>query len=247
MKQKTLKEAEAHAISEYPKESCGLVVVTGRKERYVPCRNIHETPTSDFAIDGEDFYRAEELGDVVMIVHSHPDSNALPTEHDRLACERSMMPWCILAVHTDPATPDVPPVVVSNHQFAPSGYEAPLISREFIWGVQDCFTLVKDFYSREMGVEMPDPPRMDKEKFWDRGEDFYMENFEKWGFYKIEAPTERGDVIMMAIRSDIVNHAGIWLGEQDHMLHHPYQHLSEKIVYGGYWAENTRLFGRRKK
>lgn len=247
MKKKTLQAAEEHAISEYPKESCGLVVAVGRKEQYVPCHNIADDPLSDFALDGQDYYRAEDLGTITAIVHSHPNASALPTEHDRLECEKSGIPWCILAVHGDPATPDAPPVVVNRHEFAPTGYKAPLEGREFIWGVQDCFTLVKDFYSRKLGIEMPDPPRMDKEGFWERGEDFYMNNFEKWGFYKIEAPTEPGDVIMMAIRSDIVNHAGIWLGELDHMLHHPYQHLSEKTVYGGYWAENTRLFGRRKK
>lgn len=245
MKPATMKEAEAHAIAEFPKESCGLVVVVGRKEQYYPCRNIADDPEKDFAIDGRDFYTAEELGKITMVVHSHPNANALPTEHDKLACERSMFPWCILAVHGDPAYPDAPPKIKGNHQFAPTGYKAPLVSREFIFGTQDCFTLVKDFYERELGIVMPDPERTDK--FWERGEDLYMENFKKWGFYQIPEPSERGDVILMAVKSDITNHAGIWLAERDHMLHHPYEHLSERTVYGGYWAECTRIFVRRKK
>ena len=247
MKDATMKQAEEHAVAEFPKESCGLVVAVGRKEQYVPCRNDADNPLEDFAINAEDFYNAEELGKLTEIVHSHPNSSPFPTERDKLSCEKSGLPWCILAVHTDPAAPEAAPRVVSSHKFAPVGYEAPLVSREFIWGVQDCFTLVRDFYKRDLGIEMPDPPRMDKDKFWERGEELYLNNLKEWGFYEIEAPTERGDIILMALKSDVTNHAAIWLAEKDHILHHPYEHLSERTVYGGYWAENTRLFVRRKK
>lgn len=243
MKKSTMQAAEEHAISEFPKESCGLVVVVGRKERYVPCRNIADNPMDNFAISGEDFYQAEELGTITTVVHSHPNASALPKEHDKLSCERSGLPWVILAVHSDPAFPEAPPKVVSNHAFAPTGYEAPLVSREFIFGTQDCYTLVQDFYKRELGIELPSIER--KDKFWERGEELYLDNFKKFGFYEIPEPSQRGDLILMTIKSDVTNHAGIWLGDGDKMLHHPYEHLSERTVYGGYWADNTRMFIRR--
>ena len=245
MKTATMADAQAHAIAEYPNESCGLVVVVGRKEQYVPCRNVAADPKNDFEIDGREWAEAEDLGNITMVVHSHPDTGALPTESDRLGCENSGLPWTILAVHADPSTPEVAPAVVNSHAFAPSGYEAPLRSREFIFGKQDCYTLVQDYYKRELGIVLPDFER--KDKFWERGEDLYMENFAKAGFVEITQPSEPGDLILMAIRSDIVNHAGIWLAEKDAMLHHPYEHLSERTVYGGYWAENTRVFIRKVK
>lgn len=243
MKNKTFQDAVAHAIAEYPNESCGVVVVIKRKEKYVPCRNVADDPKNDFMIHSQDWADAEETGRITMIIHSHPDSGPHPTESDKLGCENSQLPWCILAVHGDPATPERAPEVVNSLEFTPSGYKAPLRGREFIFGIQDCYTLVQDFYDREMGIQLPDFER--KDKFWERGEDLYMDNFAAAGFASIPAPSQKGDLILMSIKSEIVNHAAIWLGEIDHMLHHPYEHLSEKTVYGGYWAENTRLFIRK--
>lgn len=243
MKPETLRAASEHAVRDYPNEACGLVVAIGRKERYIPCRNVAEDPKHDFVIHGLDQDAAEDVGKIIMVVHSHPDAGPTPTESDRLGCEHSGLPWTILAVHGDPAQPDSPPVVVSSHAFAPSGYEAPLRSREFIFGKQDCYTLVQDYYKRELGIVLPDFDR--KDKFWERGENLYVDNFASAGFEEIPAPSQKGDLILMAIRSDIVNHAGIWLDDRDAMLHHPYEHLSERTVYGGYWAENTRLFIRK--
>lgn len=243
MNNATLNAATEHALREYPKESCGLVIAKGRKEVYVPCRNISNTPTEHFRIHPDDMMAAEDEGKITHVVHSHPDGPAELSEGDRLQMEESKVKWCIIAVHKDPATPDAPARVVGNRIEKPSGYKAPLVGREFIFGVQDCYTLVRDFYEREMGVVIPDFERTDR--FWERGEDLYMDNFAKAGFTRIPYPSQKGDGILMAIRSNIVNHAGIWLGERDHMIHHPYGHLSERVVYGGYWRENTRVFVRR--
>ena len=244
MKPATLDAAKKHAIDEYPKESCGYVVASGRKEVYMPCRNIADNPKDEFVIHPMDSDAAEELGTIKMIVHSHPDAPPYPTDQDLLSCEKSRVPWAILATHTDPADEARTVRVTAVHEFAPNGFEVPLVSRDFVFGSQDCYTLVQDFYSREMGVDLPDFERQDK--FWERGEDLYMDNFREAGFYEIPEPSQRGDIILMAIRSDIVNHAAIWLGEGQVILHHPYGHLSERTVYGGYWAENTRLFIRRQ-
>lgn len=242
MKPSTMKAAEKHALSAYPNESCGLVVAVGRKEKYIPCRNVYDDPAMGFRPHAEDFMAAADLGTITMVVHSHPDESSHPSGYDRISCEAMKLPWCIISVQADPAM-NIPPRVVSNNVIEPSGYEVPLEGREFIFGKQDCLTLVQDFYLRELSIVLPNAPRTDK--FWERGEDLYMDNFAKAGFERIPAPSQRGDVIMMAIRSDIVNHAAVWLGDRDHMLHHPYEHLSERTVYGGYWAENTRLFGRK--
>jgi proteasome lid subunit RPN8/RPN11 len=54
---------EAHAIGEYPREACGLLVRAGRKEIYVPCRNIASTPNEHFRLAPEDYAAAEDRGD----------------------------------------------------------------------------------------------------------------------------------------------------------------------------------------
>lgn len=243
MKPATMNAIYEHALAEYPRECCGLVIRIGRKEEYVRCRNIAADPLQNFVIDPKDFKNASVRGSVSAVVHSHPDASPQPSSADRAMSRAWTLPWVIVAVHADPARPDTPPYIGGDYVLTPDDYEVPLRSREFVFGTQDCYTLVQDFYSREMGVTLPDFER--KDLFWERGEELYLDNFEKAGFSEILAPTQKGDLILMAIRSEVVNHAGIWLGENDAMLHHPYNHLSERTVFGGYWLEHTRLYVRK--
>lgn len=243
MKQETIDAINAHAVEAYPKESCGLVIAVGRKEEYVRCRNIAQDGGDDFVIHKEDYMAAEDRGTITAVVHSHPDHAARPSPADLIGCENSGLPWYIVAVHGDPSTPELAPAVIDSCHFEPTGFELPYLGREFKFGSVDCYTLVRDWYKREKAVDLPDFPRTDK--FWERGEDLYMDNFRSCGFVPIREPQQPGDLVLMSLRSDIVNHAAIWLGDRDHIIHHPYNHLSERTVLTGYWAENTRLYIRR--
>ena len=122
------------------------------------------------------------------------------------------------------------------------GWRAPLLGRMFFHRVLDCYTLVRDYYQRERGIELLDFEREDD--WWHKGQDLYMQGFERAGF----APLARGealqpgDVILMQVRSPVANHAGVYLGhtglqEQPGlhpvphaMLHHLYGRLSERVV-----------------
>lgn len=243
MKPETLELINAHALEAYPNECCGLVVAVGRKEQYVRCTNIAQDPRNDFQIPKADQVEAENLGEILYIAHSHPDAPARPSDSDRRACEASGVPWVVVAVHTDPATPQAGPYIAGSHIFAPSGYRPPLRGRAYKFGTQDCYTLIQDYYAWELGITLPDFERTDL--FWERGEELYLNNFHLAGFTPIPEPSEKGDVILMTIRSEITNHGAIWLAEGADMLHHPYGHLSERTVYGGYWLENTKIYLRK--
>ena len=82
----------AHAEAEYPNECCGLVVQNGRKQRYVPCRNLAPEPTEQFSLSPEDYAEAEDSGDIVAIVHSHPDATTQPSQLDLAQCDLSQLP-----------------------------------------------------------------------------------------------------------------------------------------------------------
>lgn len=243
MKPDTIAAAQAHALAAYPLESCGLIVAVGRKEVYIECENVSDDPSNAFALSPAAIAHAEDMGEITAIVHSHPDASPLPTDEDLRQCEAFGVEWLIIAVHVDPAMPGAPPYVAGRHVFAPSGYRPPLRGRKYTFGTQDCYTLIQDFYQWEMGITLPDFERQDL--FWERGEELYLENFHTAGFAPIDAPTQKGDIILMALRSPVTNHGAIWLGEADHIIHHPYNHLSERTVYGGYWRENTTLVVRR--
>jgi proteasome lid subunit RPN8/RPN11 len=251
MRKKTMAAIRAHAVAEYPRECCGLVVLQGRRESYFPCRNL-AAGNDHFVLDPVGYAAAEEAGRITAVVHSHPDVPATPSEADKVACEGSGLPWFIVAAAKD----DSGQVVTSDLiGFAPEGYEAPLLGRPFAHGVLDCYSLVRDWYARERGIVLPDFHRTDGWWEKDRHEDLYMEHYAEAGFRPLASGEHiaPGDVVLMQIRSDRANHSGVFIGPQplkevpdlflvpDAMLHHLYGRDSERVVYGGYWREATRL------
>lgn len=235
MTPETMASVHAHALEEYPREACGLVVIVKGRERYWPCRNIASTPSDHFTLEAEDYAVAEDAGEVVMVVHSHPDVAERPSEGDRVACEASGLPWLIISVMPGP-------VVAGQAQIAPSGFQAPLVGRTFQHGILDCWSLCRDWYAQEMGVMLPNPRRLDN--WWDDGHsDLYgSDELRAAGFVPVTIDDiRRGDLILMQIRSRnlVPNHAGIYLGD-GLMLHHMHGRLSSRDVFGGYWLENLR-------
>jgi proteasome lid subunit RPN8/RPN11 len=247
----TLAAISTHALADYPRESCGLVIVRKGRERYVPCRNTSTTPSEHFRLRADDFAAAEDQGEVIALVHSHPDTNAEPSDADRVACEASELPWHIVSVIRDGGDP----VVRDVRTVTPCGYEAPLVGREFAHGILDCYTLVQDWYARERGVELPYFERHDG--WWDiEGEDqpdLYMKHFAEAGFQIVAAHPQdegfvfqEGDIVLMQHRATVANHAAVYVGDGK-MLHHLHGRLSSLDIYGGMWAEITRAIVRRKE
>ncbi|WP_315136911.1 C40 family peptidase [Achromobacter marplatensis] len=251
MRKKTMAAIRAHAVAEYPRECCGLVVMRDRREVYEPCRNL-ASGTDHFAMHPEDYARAEDSGRITAIVHSHPDMPSSPSEADRVACEATGLPWFIVAVHRD----DVGRVVSGDLAgFAPEGYMAPLLGRPFAHGVLDCYSLIRDWYARERGITLMDFHRDDG--WWEPGRegDLYMDHYAEAGFRPLAHGEQiaPGDMVVMQIRSDRANHAGVYIGATglkedptlhpvpDALLHHLYGRDSERVVYGGYWREATRI------
>jgi proteasome lid subunit RPN8/RPN11 len=235
MNPKTQIAAHEHAIDEYPRESCGLVVVKKGRERYVRCRNLAATPAEHFVLSPEDYAAADDDGEITAIVHSHPDVPARPSEADLVGCERSELPWVIVSVMPGP-------VVADTHVIEPTGYQAPLVGRTWTHGVLDCWALCRDWYRHDVGVQLPDPSRADD--WWNDGvSDLYgSAAMADAGFHRIDlADLKRGDLILMQIRSKnlVPNHAAIYLGD-GLILHHLHGRLSSRDVYGGYWQEVTR-------
>ncbi|AHN74684.1 peptidase P60 [Pandoraea pnomenusa] len=233
MNEKTLNAIRKHAADEYPRECCGLILVAKGRERYVRCQNLAQG-TEHFVMAPADYAAAEEAGDLVAVVHSHPDAPAAPSEADLVSCEATGLPWHILSWPDD----DV-------RSIEPSGYVAPLVGRTFAHGVLDCWSLVRDFYARELHIELPDFERRDD--WWAHGENLYMDGYPKAGFVPVsqDMPEKVGDVILMQRRSDVPNHAGVYLGD-GLMLHHMHGRLSTREVYGGYWREITRCVLRHR-
>lgn len=232
----TLDAIHAHAIKEFPREACGVVIVVKGKERYYECNNIAQTPDEHFILDPKDYARASDLGEIIAIVHSHPNASAEPSDADRVMCEATGLEWHIVSVGAEG--------IHDMKSFTPCGYEAPLIGRSFSHGVLDCYTLVQDYYRRELGIELPYFDRRDG--WWNEpGVSLYLDNFKACGFEVVTDEPQIGDAFLIQIRSAEPNHAAIYIGNGQ-IIHHVMGRLSSRDLYDGYWQENTRMRVRYK-
>lgn len=233
----TITAVHAHAARDYPREACGVVVVQRGRERYIPCRNVAES-AEHFVIEPEDYARAEDMGEVTAIAHSHPNGPAAPSQADLVSCETSGLPWLIVG-HPNGAVAEI----------SPSGYRAPLVGRQFVHGVLDCYSIVRDHYQQELRLDLPDFERPDL--WWEKGGDLYRRHLTDAGFVEVDRspidPTKlrQHDVIIMQIGSPVPNHAAVHLGGGV-ILQHLQNRLSSRDIYGGYWQKNTRLVVRHR-
>lgn len=229
MRDATLKSIFAHARAAYPSECCGVIAQRSRVERYFPCRNITPEPAEQFELAPEDYANAEDWGVITAIVHSHPNANTLPSELDQLQCDEHGIPWVIVSWPEG----DVRTV-------EPRG-ERPLEGRPFVLGYADCWSLIREWHKRQ-GIELRNYS-VDRH-WWEQGENLYADNWYAEGFREVREPRP-GDMVMMQVQSDVINHAGILL-EGNMLLHHLYGQLSCAIPYGGYYRDRTIKIVRHK-
>ncbi len=153
----------AHAAACAPAESCGYVVKTSAGERYFPCQNLSAEPTMYFRMDPADYLQAQVAGDVVALVHSHPDGLPNLSDVDRRLQVQSGLPWWLVCDDR-----------IYKFRCMPF-----LTGRAFEHGVTDCYTLFRDAYHLA-GIEMPDFAR--REDWWKQGDNLYLDNWRRQAF-----------------------------------------------------------------
>ena len=216
-------DAEAHARAEYPREACGVLVLVRGRVRYWRCRNIAETPAEHFVMHPEDRAAAEDAGELVGVVHSHPDAGPEPSHDDVRACEASDLPWHIVGLPCERWT------VVT-----PAGYREPLLGRTFEWGSTDCYGLIRDYYRQVRGVELPDFGRQAGD--FQAGRDLYRDGFPRAGFHAVADGPREGDILLFQLAAPVPDHGAVWL-PGDRILHHLEGRLSSRDALSGFFRE----------
>lgn len=257
-----IKEITAHAEASYPEECCGVVILTDKGKKYVRCKNTAPNPTEDFSICPIDKMNAESQGEVVGIVHSHPDAEARPSKKDlavlnthyaaalSLNPEHEPIPWHIISWPQEELTTTFP------------NERVPLQERPFVHNYWDCWEVCNDYYSRKYGLSFPQRYREDG--WWEvkDGPSLYEEMFPVAGFSEVSLEDiQKDDLLIMQIgRTYHPNHAAVYLGGEPTLpdeeadiagdgpfiLHHMYGRKSCIEVFGGQWEQRTRLVLRHR-
>ena len=221
--------ALAHAKEQDPKESCGLLIEIKGKEKYYPCKNLSNWSNQCFIIDPVDYAKAEDTGKILAVIHSHPTTQPVASQADMISCEDTNLPWHIVNPKTE-----------QWGYYEPSGYKPPLIGRHWVWGITDCWALVRDWYKEKKGIILRD---------WERPitpEEFIADPmFERcaWrtGFRQLrpEEKLENGDLLFMSILTSGLNHVAIFIDGD--VLHHLADRISCKEPYNEWLLKCTGM------
>jgi len=190
-------------------EICGFVLQKGRSQIYFPCTNTSSLPCDSFEIAAEDWITAEEQGEVLAIVHSHPNNEPFLSGADRVAQHQSRLPW----------------ILFTGGELKYFRYAPLLRGRLFEYGKQDCFTLIRDAFMLA-GIEFRDHERTSVDQ--DAELHSFENNLPDGGFIKVQ-DLQAGDVILTAY-GNLPAHVLLYLGHGE-VVHHKLDRLSSKENY----------------
>lgn len=237
-----------HAISEFPKEACGVIIKKGKKMDVVKCANISTDPVNTFVCDPNDLAAAEDRGEVIAAWHTHTTVDNKASDADMACCESSGLPWLILSVKSsENEAGELEWHISEPNVITPSGFEMPYLERPYVWGVFDCWLLCRDYLKREFGVHLDELPELHVPKWWETGVDILGDNYKAQNLVRLEEGTEpkKGDIFFMQMSGSVPNHCAVYIGD-DMIMHHQQDRLSCRTIYGGYFAKHTTHHLRHK-
>lgn len=194
-----------HILREYPKEACGFIL---EDDSVISLENIAEEPTKSFKIGAENF--AKYAGRIAYIYHSHcrdrrrpsPLDLRTPSKEDLEGQISTDVKWLIFA---------------SDGTFVGTPLELPrtpsdrYIDRPFIWYVNDCYTMVQDYYKFELGIDLA-PGKLFHVHEVRKQPAVFSQFIEEYGFTEIHPATElqNGDLFIIDNSGYSENHLMIY-------------------------------------
>lgn len=214
-----------YVLERYPEEACGLIV----KGEFIPLTNSHEEPEKHFTILAEDLLPYS--GEIEFIIHSHcrnpkhPEvmDTRTPSFSDIEGQKSSNVPWLIFGTEGYTVSEPLQLPRVKNNQY---------IFRPFIWYINDCYSLVQDYYLFELGIDLPDH-KADKDfKDLRRIDNIFKPFIAEYGFIEfnpIGHEFQQGDLVLIDQHGYEQNHLGIF--EDGYILHQDIMSKKERIEH----------------
>jgi len=215
-----------NALQAAHEEVCGLILKNSLEEVFVlPCENIYKDKANGFIISPEAFLSALNEYEILAVYHSHVDVLPNPSDYDLRQSESLCLPFVIYSVKYDDFYIHIPE----------SFPVKDLTGRTYIDGLQNCITLVVDFYRKNYNFKFNDFNFYLKRENLNsaitfrsllQGKGLAQKN----GFTRIKSSEIReGDVVMFQSSRNQV-HLGVYL-EGEEVLHHPFHSLSVRSFF----------------
>lgn len=218
-----------------PEEVCGFIATDGKRQRAFRSPNLSSEPSGFFRTCPRAWRRVEDKGwDVIAIYHSHVNGPPVASIGDKAESESKKLPFVIVGMPSE-----------VWGCYVPNGTEIPLIGRPFVYGTLDCRTLHRDYYKRELGIEIPEFQYEDN--WWENGKNLFVTNYRKGGFVEVGDLRKHDTLLIQIPPSPVANHCAIYLGDGQ-IMHHLSGRISNTEPYldGHGYARAVRMIVRHR-
>lgn len=216
MKDEIKKQIKAHALEDPSVECCGMLYINKETKRLelLKSPNLSRNKKTMFELSASHYLKAATLGSLVAVYHSHPEGEVF-SEFDILNSETNKIKYILYCVKSG-----------LFKEYVPNGYANPYYGRDFSLGENDCFTLLREFYKKELNIEVKNYYR-DANWFIDNP-DTYQKYYANEGFVMVsDTPASlelsvlrKFDIILMKVLGKIYpTHAAMYY-EDGLVLHH---------------------------
>jgi len=214
----TLNKIKKHALEDKTKECCGFILINNT---FFPCKNESTTPNKNFLISNLDKQNAEKINKIKYFYHSHLDDSDFSLL-DKVVAEKHNIICIKYNIPSD------------NFDFYyANGFSAPLIGREYCFGYFDCFSLIRDYYDKELNIKLTDFPTRENEHF--------QENLDNWiNNNNFEYTNELQKYCLLGIKNmdNFFIHCAVYIGDNK-IIHQPEYELSKIEHYSNKFKKRT--------
>lgn len=195
---------EQHARDCFPYECVGIIV----NDSYIPLKNIHSDPLNHFRVDPD--VVLQYMNKIERVLHSH--NIEIHPKHPSYDDMVTQLSWNITFGIIPIDSQSVYPILYWGDDVSVGDYSG----RDYIFGIQDCFSVIRDYYRFELDILLPNFPR--SLDYNTKNE--YLDHIKEYGFYQVTLDDlQKNDLILVKIRNDFPNHIIQYMGNHQG-LHH---------------------------
>jgi proteasome lid subunit RPN8/RPN11 len=212
---------KSHALKDHPNECCGLIVEKNTKHEVFKCNNISTSPLTSFSLDPLDYLKCSSQGKIKSVYHSHLEEEEF-SEADKTNSSYHNVNYIMFNIKNN-----------SFREFNPKKQQTLYLNKPFKVGVNDCFTLVRDYINKNTQTQLPQEV-CEAYSFGARKENLQKAidlidevalSYVKKDFLKISVShikeLKKSDILVIGLRENNTPlHLAVYLGN-NMVIHHP--------------------------